>query len=322
MTPPRRQGRKPAASSRRVLVVGDIMLDIMVQPFEPFTRGSDTQAWIGEKQGGSGANQAAWLAYFGVDVTLAARVAAADVAAQAALLRGIGVTPALAADPLYRTGRLVALVERDGERSFFTDRAANMRLCRADLPDSLLDDIGLLHISGHAFFSRQTGPALRALMKTARQHGIPVSIDPASASMLRAFGAADFLARTSGAAFCFPNRDEAAVLSGSDDPDEQAVRRRRHFGTLVYKRGDEGAVVVAGGVRFQAPGRAVKPVDSTGAGDAFLGAYLARHLAGGDMQQCLWAGNSAGEQAVRQIGGRPPPRKIQPIAVANDNPPQ
>ena len=307
----------PRPQSRRILVVGDIMTDVVARLSGPIAFGSDTPAQIVETQGGSGANAAAWLAHFGVDVTLAARVGASDLGAQEQILRACGVTPALAADAARPTGRLIALVETGGERSFLTDRGANENLCAADLPQTLLDGTGHLHISGYAFFAASPRAAALALMQAAKARGIPVSIDPSSASFLAAAGPQNFLAWTSGADLCFPNEEEAVVLSGSGDPDAQLAVLMAHYPELVVKQGAAGAHVFTNGgqKKISCAVSGVKAIDTTGAGDAFLGAYLAARVAGKNTEFCLLAAAKAGAAAVRQTGGRPPARPaIIPVA--------
>ena len=85
------------------------MADVIVRPEGPLARGSDRRATIALEPGGSAANQAAWLASFGVAVDLVARVGQADLAAETARLSEAGVTPHLVGDPERPTGRLVAL---------------------------------------------------------------------------------------------------------------------------------------------------------------------------------------------------------------------
>ena len=67
------------------------MTDVIVRPEGPLARGSDRRAKIRFKPGGSAANQAAWLASFGVAVDLVARVGLADVEARS---RGCSRAPA------------------------------------------------------------------------------------------------------------------------------------------------------------------------------------------------------------------------------------
>src|SRR5476651_2524077 len=114
-----------ALKSGRVLAIGDVMIDLVVRPDGPIVFGSDRRAQIVTKQGGSAANQAAWLAHFGAEVDFAARVGARDLAEQSAIFREAGVAPHLVGDAERETGRLVAIVDVGGERSFLTDRGAN-----------------------------------------------------------------------------------------------------------------------------------------------------------------------------------------------------
>ncbi len=291
-----------------VVVVGDVMRDIIVRPQGPPAPGSDQSATIRERPGGSAANQAAWLGHLGVRVTLAARVGAADREACAAWLRGFGVRPALAADARRPTGRLIALLDADGERSFLTDRGANAALNHRDLPARLLDGAALLHVSGYALFAPGPRAAVRRLMDAAARRGVAVSVDVASAAPLCAMGAEPFRTWTAGAALCFANADEAAVLAGSDDPATQMARLASWYGLAVVKRGAAGAELSRQDGRCLArPARAAAMRDSTGAGDAFLAGFLAAWLAGAPPGRCLARGIALGARAVSRLGGQPEP---------------
>ena len=188
-----------------VLVIGDVMVDVVVRPEGPVASGADRRATIRQLPGGSGANQAAWLATEGVDVTFAGRVGHADHDRQAALLSDSGVRARLAADRELPTGMLVTLLSPDGERSFLTDRAANTKLCRADLPDALLDGIDLVHVSGYALFEAGPREAVLDLLAEARRRGIPVQRRSGLAFVSRGGGAGGVPELDGGARICFPN---------------------------------------------------------------------------------------------------------------------
>ncbi len=211
-----------AAVPPRVLVIGDVMTDVVVHPEGPLARGTDRRAKIRFEPGGSAANQAAWLAAFGVAVDFVARVGAGDVGAEAARLTAGGVTPYLAGDPERSTGRLVALIDPSGERSFFTDRAANEALSAADIPDALVAGAALIHLSGYSFFAASPRAAVLDVLR--RAGATPVSIDPASSAFLSEVGPQAFLDWTRGASLLLPNADEAEVLAGSADPETQCAR--------------------------------------------------------------------------------------------------
>ncbi len=291
----------------KVLVIGDVTTDIVVKPTGPIAVGADTNAMIRALPGGSGANQAAWLADAGIDVRLAGRVGAADRAEQMADFAEHGIDARLGVDDTRPTGQLVTLVAADGERSFLTDRGANENLCEADLSDALLDGIDLLSVSGYALFKDGPRAAVLSLLESAKDREVPIAVDPGSYSFLRDVGASAFIEWTAGAKFCFPNEEEAAVLTGMEALEAQLDLLARHYRIVVIKRGAAGAVALdaESGDRAEAVALAADVVDTTGAGDAFVAGFLAAHLAGEGLEAAVDAGVAYGARAVTQLGGRP-----------------
>ncbi|THD42376.1 MAG: ribokinase [Bradyrhizobium sp.] len=279
------------------------MIDILVRPEGPIAPGSDRRAEIVSRPGGSAANQASWLAHFGAAVDFVARVGEADRRRESARLRRAGVTPHLTGDAHRETGRLIALVGPDGERSFLTDRGANLALAASDISDALVDHAAAVQLSGYSFFAEGPRAALASVM--ARAAGKPVGVDPASAQFLREAGAENFLAWTRGATMLFPNGEEAAVLTGSDDPQIQGRRLAAHYPQVVVKRGAAGCDAFANGDHLHVAAPQVEARDSTGAGDAFVAAFLTAKLAGATLEACLKRAVAAGAAATGFLGGQP-----------------
>ena len=236
-------------------------------------------------------------------VDFVARVGAADGERETARFRGIGVTRHLAGDRTHETGRLIALIDPDGERSFLTDRGANEALEVRDIPDKLIEGAALIHLSGYSFFAPSPRAAVLDVMRRARDK--PISVDPASAEFLREVGADKFLAWTQGAATLFPNEEEAAVLAGSTDPETQCARLAAHYPLVVTKRGAAGAEAAAGVERWRVNAPKIEATDTTGAGDAFVAAFLAARLSGAEILPALQRAAAAGSAASAIIGGRP-----------------
>lgn len=292
--------------SGRVLLVGDVMTDIIVVPEGALVRGSDRRAKIRQMPGGSAANQAVWLGRLGAQVRLLARVGASDLPRLGAHFREAGVEPILVPDPLLPSGFLVTIVDPDGERSFLTDRGANLALSPGDLPSDLLADTEYLVISGYTFYAEGPRNVASALIAEARERGIRLVIDPASEGFLREAGIENFLQWTAGAAILFANYDEAFALSGVPDIEQQTRLLGGHYGTVVIKRGSLGASVGgAGGIRYTVGAAQVDVIDTTGAGDAFAAAYLAALIRGEPEQSCLVAGIEVGTSATLQLGAQP-----------------
>jgi sugar/nucleoside kinase (ribokinase family) len=304
------EGEAGNRGSPRILLIGDVMTDVIVRPEGPLARGSDRRASITVEPGGSAANQAAWLAAFGVKVDFVARVGVADVEAESRRVSRAGVTPHLVGDPERQTGRLVALIDPNGERSFLTDRGANDALVAADVPDALIAAASHIHLSGYSFFAPSPREAVLDVMR--RAGATQVSVDPASAEFLREVGPEAFLAWTKGAAILFPNEDEAAVLTGAGDPETQCARLEALYPLVVLKRGASGGVAAAGADRWRVAAPAIEAVDTTGAGDAFVAAFLAARLQGDEIEAALKRAVAAGSDASTRVGGRPKGAIVRP----------
>lgn len=253
----------------RVLVCGDVINDVLVRTRGPLAHGDDNPASILRRPGGSAANQAAWMAKLGLDVVFAGRVGARDADAHRRELARFGAEPWLAADESAATGTIVVLVSPDGERTMITDRGANLRLRPADVPAALLDGAALLHLTGYSFFDPGPRGVALGLIAQAAARGVPFTVDPSSAAFLAALEPGAFLAWTRGAAVCFPNQDEAAVLA-------------RHAAVSAGQAVRGGEAVSAGEVVLGGPAEEAAGSDELGvargcAGAAEIAAVLARH---------------------------------------------
>ena len=158
----RRPGRARSDRRPRVVVVGDLAVDVLATAATAPVPGADVPARIVTAAGGAGANTAAWLAVNEVDVTLVARVGA-DAAGRAAVaeLVDAGVRPVVAVDPEAPTATVVVLVGPGGEHTMLSDRGAAARLAVADLPP--LDGINHVHLSSYVLGAGSRAAGLAAL---------------------------------------------------------------------------------------------------------------------------------------------------------------
>lgn len=303
---PRSADGSSAAGPGGVLVVGDVINDILVRPLSAVTADSDTRAQIVRSPGGSAANQACWLGSLGNRVTFVGRVGRLDHAYHADFLARFGVVARLAIDEVAETGTIVVVVDPEGRRTMLVDRAANLNLTPDDVPTDLVGDASLLHLTGYSYFEPGVRGAVMALTDRARELGTPVSVDPSSVAFLEEVGCEQFLRWTAGAELCFPNRDEAAALTGTTDPLLGAARLAEHYGTAVVTLDGDGCVVASAGrepVRVLAD--RVDAVDTTGAGDAFCAGFLDHWARDCDPVAAAHAGVRVAREAVTRMGARP-----------------
>ncbi|WP_405987649.1 carbohydrate kinase family protein [Streptomyces sp. NBC_00872] len=291
-----------------LLVVGDVVTDVVARYRTSLAHGTDTAAEIRTLPGGAGANAACWAVHSGcADVRLLARVGADAHDWHAERLRRAGVGTRLVIDDKVPTATVICLVDASAERTLLTDGGATLRLSPDDWSPSLLDGVGRLHLSGYLFFTEVSRRLAAVALGSALERGIPVSVDPASAGFIEELGADRFLAAVEGVETLLPNVDEARLLTGLTDPADAAAELSRRVPLAVVTLGANGALVAeAGAVSARVPPVPARAVDSTGAGDAFTGAFLAARLTGADPVRAAVAGCRAGARAVAAVGGRPP----------------
>jgi sugar/nucleoside kinase (ribokinase family) len=294
-------------AARRVIVVGDVMTDIIVRQREPFAPSSDTPATITVVPGGSATNQAVWLARAGAEVHLVG-VVGDDVFgnASARALRAEGVTAHLARVPDRQSGIVVSVVDATGQRSMLTDRGANLALSVSHVPETLLRGGDHLHLSGYELLDEETRDAAIEILRRGAQSGMTRSVDPCSAGPLARVGATAFLSWTGGLDLCCANLDEGRVLTGAQDPEGIARRLGAHFGEVALTLGPMGALwAKAGAPPLLLPALPGNVIDTTGAGDAFTGTFLAAWLRNAPPAAALVAGLAAAAATIATPGARP-----------------
>ncbi|HET6672976.1 MAG TPA: PfkB family carbohydrate kinase [Agromyces sp.] len=286
------------AEPRSLAVVGDLVEDIVVWTSEPIRTATDTAAQVFRARGGSGANVAAMAATH-VPTRFIGRVGAD--AAGAALVDGLaalGVDVRVQRDG--RTGTVVLLVDADGERSMFPDRAAAARLDRVD--DTWLDGVAWLHAPAYGFELEPMRSEIVRLAGVAHARGAEFSMDTSSTGLLAGLGidhALD-LFRRAAPDVLFANEDEAALLGLTGGGAVAASVAP----IVVIKHGPLPTDVIEAGelvARVDVP-----PVtdirDLTGAGDAFAAGFLAATLGGADAAAACVAGHASAASVLMNPG--------------------
>jgi sugar/nucleoside kinase (ribokinase family) len=278
----RRRSRATASARQpRVVVLGDLMVDVVLAPSRALAVGTDVPGRVQLRQGGSAANTARWLARLGARSTLVCAVGRdSEGRALVSALEGDRVRVRATRVAGERTGRIGVLVAPGGERSFVADRAAADRLAPADLAASVFR-ADLLHLPAYSLLGEPLGAAGRRAIELARAGGTLVSLDLSSVGPLLAGGrrAALRLVRDAAPDVLFATRAEAEAVAGGRD----LGRLADVAAVVVIKQGRSGATVLAGGsgagrLTFDVATMAIDAADTTGAGDAFDAGFLVAWL--------------------------------------------
>jgi sugar/nucleoside kinase (ribokinase family) len=248
-----------------VACLGDVMLDVVVEPRAPLTADDDTPARITLSAGGQAANVAAWVVALGGRARLCgpgADSAAGHVVQSAMADRGVE----LWGSPNGRTGTVVSLLTGDG-RTMASDPGDVSWLDDVRW-GSWVDGADWLFVSGYALLRASAPHHIVEVARTARAHGTRVAVDLASARMLARYGAGDFsrLCRSLHPSVVFATDAEWTATGGGFAAGGRTV--------LVLKHGGAGASFVIDGVADDRPVRPGPVVDVTGSGDALAAGYL------------------------------------------------
>jgi sugar/nucleoside kinase (ribokinase family) len=285
----------------RFVVVGDATLDVTVRSPATATAGADNPAHITLAPGGQGANLA---------VRLARRRAKVDlVTALADDLPGQQLRDALAVDgvtlvplPAARSGIVVSLVDRAGERAMLSDRVSfDAKDLASPAVQAALDSASWIHISGYPLADSGSGGALAALAAS-RHAGQLCSVG--GGSFAGRDGLLSRLQVTRPDLILVDRAEASAILATGSaagrlrPADELAAGLVSALGGVaVVTDGGGGSAAAIGAQTLTVPAAPGVAVDATGAGDAHAAGFLLAVAEG------PWPPNSATlHDALEQAG--------------------
>ncbi len=294
-----------------VAMIGAAIVDIPLAPVGPevFAAHSTPLKRIAMTPGGDALNETLALARLGVK-PLPVSVVGADPAGDFVLraLADAGVDAAcVRREAGLDTGVNVVLVGADGERRFITSASGSLR--RLSLTHILpaLDSPAFAGVRVACLASLFVSPLLSladtaALFDALKARNIVLCADttrPKHGETLREAGAA--LSRLD---YFFPNRDEAALLTGEGDPDRAAdALIEAGVKHVAIKLGRDGCLLKSPSERHRLPAfPRTKCVDTTGAGDTFAAAFIAALIEGRAFRDCGRFANAAASLCVEHVG--------------------
>jgi len=251
--------------------------------------------------GGSAANTAVGAARLGLPARLLAKVGAdANGAFYRQALDAAGVAGvALKESADAPTGRCLALVTPDRQRTMRTCLGASATLSPAEITVADFADCALAHIEGYLLFN---DALMQHVLATAKAAGCRVSLDLAAPEIVREKRAVLPRLLREYADIVFANEDEAAEFAGTRDARAALQQLRACCPTAAVKLGVRGALIAHGNEVCEVPARVVKAVDTTGAGDLWAAGFLYGLLNGLSPYDAGCCGAWAGAEVVQVTG--------------------
>jgi ribokinase len=264
--------------------------------------------------GGKGANQAAAAAKAGASVAFVGHVgedAYGPVVRR--LLEEAGVDCAMLAVSRLPTAIAVIGVDESGENAIIVANGANLDTAAAQLPDTAQD------AGATVLCQNEIRPAESfAVLTRAKRLGARTVLNMAPAAPVppEVLGALDVLV---------VNELEVEVAAGvsGQPPEKVAAALATSYGlTCVVTLGGAGCIAVTPAEGWRVPVLPIRPVDTTGAGDAFVGVLTAWLDGGADLVEALRAASVAAACSCEQVGAQTAqPQRATILARLPDLPP-
>ncbi|MCW5964553.1 MAG: carbohydrate kinase family protein [Bryobacterales bacterium] len=287
-----------------VLCSGSIVMDVLVRSEGDAPWGTTTFVDTLEFHvGGNGANTALALAAMETPVRLAGCLG--DDEQSRFVLRRLhdaGVDTRAVTQLEAPTASTVVMVNSAGQRKFLHRLGASARAFAEPLifTSQLMEGMTHYHLASLFVLPhmREQGPEM---LRRARAAGCSTSLDtnwdPNGLWMKTVAPCLPYLD------FVFMNEDEARMITGLAEPEPAArVLLGEGVRTAVMKLGGRGCAIYTADEEIVSPAFPVEVRDTTGAGDSFVGGFLAARARGANLTQAARFANAVAAHSVQHIG--------------------
>lgn len=250
--------------------------------------------------GGKGANQAVQLSLLGAEVAFFGKIGLDDIGEtlrKGLVHKNIDIRH-LYIDEKSHSGSCSIHVDRSGYNTIVYVPGSNTKICKQDIDDAM--DI----IASSDVFITQNEVNLDMVnyaLKKAKDYGVTTILNPAPFTKLpvEIYQYIDYI---------IPNETEAACYSGISVRDDlqAAVNWFTEKGVknVIITLGEDGAYFSNCNQAIAVPAFKVKAVDTTAAGDAFIGGFAFELMTFGGIKRALTFGNACGALAASREGAQ------------------
>lgn len=213
------------------------------------------------------------------------------------------------------TGRAIAFISPDSERTFATYLGAAIELTHKDLNASLFNNYSIFHIEGYLV---QNHSLIEQAVKIAHEAGLQVSVDLASYNVVEAN--LNFLKNLieQYVDIVFANEEEAKAFTGME-PEDALDEIAKTCEIAVVKVGEKGSMIKNNGKHYDVSAEKANPIDTTGAGDLYASGFLyglAREL---PLSTCGHIGSLLASRVIEVIGAKIDTKNWENIRTEIDN---
>jgi fructokinase len=264
---------------KKILCIGEALIDMICT--DKGSSLSDGQHFV-KKPGGAPTNVAAAIAALGGTVEMSAKVGKDPFGKYLIEVMnefGIITDSIIQDEKNFTTFAFVSLME-NGERDFYFNRGADGLLNDDDVSDIDISSFGIAHFgSATGFLPGPLQSTYKNMLDKANDHGLFVSFDPNYRHLLFSHDQELFIQKSwefiEKCSFFKVSDEEAFMLTRKSSVEEAAaVFAEKSNAVFAITLGKDGTLLGFQNETLLIPSIAITPVDTTGAGDAFVGAVL------------------------------------------------
>lgn len=250
--------------------------------------------------GGSASNTIYGLAKLGLETAFIGKIGNDDYGATYRKdLESCNILPRLLMSDT-QTGRAIALVSKDSERTFATHLGAAVELTADDLISDHFKDCKYLHIEGYLV---QDYELINRAIEYANQHDVKVSLDLSSYNVVE-----DHLSYLNNLVdksvnILFANEEEAKSFTGKE-PEEAIHLLEEKCEIAIVKIGKKGSLIKSGEQFHKIGVLPANSIDTTGAGDLYASGFLYGLAKGYSLDKCGQIGTLLAGNIIEVIGAR------------------
>ncbi|RNC98960.1 carbohydrate kinase family protein [Lysinibacillus halotolerans] len=262
-----------------ILCIGELLIDFFSN--EVNTTLVETQTFT-KKAGGAPANVCVAIAKLGGEAFFCGKVGDDPFGEflSETLVRENVHTDLLVKDPSHSTTLAFVSLQKDGQRDFVFNRGADAYLTTEDVPNKFFKEMNIVHFgSATALLPGQLQETYKKILVDSKENNSYISFDPNFRSDLWSGQEKQFIQLAnefiSNCDFLKVSDEELYLLTNEQEI-AKAVTVLHQFGakSIAVTLGKEGTYFSYNGKSTTIPSIPVQAIDTTGAGDAFVGAVL------------------------------------------------
>jgi ribokinase len=278
----------------RILNFGSMNID-HVYSVDHFVRPGETMGSLGYKRfvGGKGCNQSIALAHAGASVFHFGKIGAEGVFLKDRLIKAGVDTSLITISDSEASGHAIIQVNPSGENCIVLYGGTNQTFTEDKI------DVAIAQCTKGDFVLLQNETnAAESIMKKAHTAGLRIVLNPAPMTNAVLSYPLDLIS------IFIVNELEGGDLTRETEPDAilNALVKKFPKAEVVLTLGSAGVKYAHGATRISMPCITVTPVDTTAAGDTFIGFFLAALAAGIPVETALKSGNAAAALCVTRPG--------------------